>query len=115
MVALTRCASLGTLPCLPSMAISGWRWVSWARLLAIPYGVFAVAWAYVRRACLTLPLQMWYLWRRWYHATDSLGASVASFFASAIMGTAVCDCWNSPDPFYPRAAYHGGDRRHGSG
>jgi O-antigen/teichoic acid export membrane protein len=59
-------------------------------MLAVPYGVFAVACAYVGRAYLTLPVQMWYLWRgAGITVKDSMSAVAAPFFASAIMGVGV--------------------------
>ncbi len=59
-------------------------------MLAAPYGIFAVACAYVGRAYLTLPLQIWFL-RQSAGITlrITLRAIAAPFFASAIMGVAV--------------------------
>lgn len=59
-------------------------------LLAAPYGVFAVAWVYVGRTYLTLPLQMWFLRRAsGITAQNTFTAIVAPFFASTIMGVGV--------------------------
>jgi O-antigen/teichoic acid export membrane protein len=59
-------------------------------VLAAPYGIFAVACAYVGRAYITLPMQMWYLQRSaGIPVRDMLSAVAAPFFASVIMGVAV--------------------------
>ena len=59
-------------------------------LLAVPYGIFAVGAAYVGRAYLTLPLQIWFLRRRaGITIKDTFGAIAAPFFASLTMGAGV--------------------------
>ena len=59
-------------------------------MLAAPYGIFAVACAYVGRAYLTLPLQIWFLRQNaGITARITLRAIAGPFFASAIMGLAV--------------------------
>ncbi len=59
-------------------------------LLAVPYGIFAVGAAYVGRAYLTLPLQIWFLRRRaGITIKDTFSAIAAPFFASLAMGAGV--------------------------
>lgn len=59
-------------------------------LLAVPYGISAVAIAYVARSYLTLPLQVWYLRRRaGITIADTSSAIAAPFVASVIMGVGV--------------------------
>jgi O-antigen/teichoic acid export membrane protein len=59
-------------------------------ILAAPFGLFAVACAWVVRAYLALPFQMWFLQRAsGIRPRDSLSAIAAPFCASLIMGVAV--------------------------
>ena len=59
-------------------------------LLAVPYGITAVAIAYVARAYITLPMQIWYLRRRaGITIVDTFAAVAAPFVASTIMGVGV--------------------------
>jgi len=59
-------------------------------LAALPYGLFAVAVAYVGRAYLTLPMQIWLLRRAsGIRPIDSFRAVRAPLFASTLMGVAL--------------------------
>ncbi|WP_374651115.1 lipopolysaccharide biosynthesis protein [Dongia sp.] len=59
-------------------------------ILAAPFGIAAVAWAYVGRAYLTFPLQLWLLKRRaGIGFGTTFGATAAPFAASLVMGAGV--------------------------
>jgi O-antigen/teichoic acid export membrane protein len=72
-------------------------------ILSAPFGLFAVACAWVARAYLALPFQMWFLERAsGIRPRDSLSAIAAPFFASLIMGASVWCLMELLRPYFSR-------------
>jgi len=98
--AIGRGSDMRTLSLLQLSLTLGMTWV------AAPYGIAAVAWAYVARAYITFPINLWLLKRRaGIDYRETARASLPPFFAACLMGAGVWSFMHFGRPYITEPLY----------